>query len=218
MSYELKTLVDDRGEAAKEDLLRTLKASNFSIDKRIGAGIEAILDIDPLKYAYTGENSERYWNAVKSALTESGYSWEEATIFVKACYLLHDNYGDIVAQMIEDSFIPGAEIEISDPPPQVREYMRDDNIYMFTLNGYSYDPEDMWEKEVGAIDDFQPKEIILPAFVAPLYLTMFSISLLGDPGGGDILDTIAHHLKKAARKINRAWRKTKKFIKKLIKW
>lgn len=218
MSYELKTLVDDRGEAAKEDLLRTLENSNFKIDKRIGVGIEAILDIDPLEYAYTGDDSERYWSAVKSALLESEYSWEEADIFVQACMSLQDEYGDIVAQMIEDSIIPGAEIEISDPPPEVREYMRGDNLYMFTISESFYDREEVWEKEEGVIKDFQPKELILPAFVAPLYLTMFAISLLGDSGGGDILETIVHHLKKAARKINRAWKKTKKFIKKIFSW
>lgn len=218
MSYELKVLVNDRGEAAKEDLLQVLEDKNFTIDERIGVGIEAILDIDPLKYAYTGENSERYWSAVKSALSESKYSFEEADIFVKACMSLQDKYGDIVAQMIEDSFIPGAEIEISDPPPEVREYKRNDNLYMFNISEISYDREEVWEREEGEIKDFKSEEIILPAFVAPLYLTMFVISLLGDSGGGDILDTIAHHLKKTARKINNAWKKTKKFIKKIFKW
>lgn len=216
MSFELKTLVDDRGEAAKEDLLATLKNSNFKVDKRIGVGIEAILDIDPFKYSYTGDDPERYWSAVKSALLESEYSWDEADIFVRACMSLQDKYGDIVAQLIEDSFIPGAEIEIPDPPPEVREYMRDDNLYMFAISEGFYDREEVWEREEGVIEDFKPKELILPAFVAPLYLTMFVISLLGDSGGGDILDTIVHHFKKTARKINRAWRKTKKFIKKIF--
>lgn len=216
MSYKLKTMVDDRGEAAREDLRAMLDSAKFPIDARLSQATEAILEIDPGKYAYTGKSDERYWSAVRSCLIEAGYDGDQAGEFIEACIALNDRFGDIVAEMIEEGFIPGAPIRVSNPPPEIREYMEGDDLYIFTAASFSYDPEEMWEQEEGVIEDFTADELILPAFVAPLFLTLFALSLLGDSGGGKIFDTLVHHAKKVARKINRAMKKFRKWIKKVF--
>lgn len=49
MSYKLKTMVDDRGEAAREDLRAMFDSAKFPIDARLSQATEAILEIDPGK-------------------------------------------------------------------------------------------------------------------------------------------------------------------------
>ncbi len=56
--------------------------------------------------------------------------------------------------MIEEGFIPGAPIRVSNPPPEIREYMVGDDLYIFTAASFSYDPEETWEQEEGVIEDF----------------------------------------------------------------
>lgn len=216
MSYKLKTMVDDRSEAARADLDAMLNSAKFPIDGRLSRATEAILEIDPVKYAYTGKSDDRYWSAVKYCLIAEGYNDDQANAFIQACINLNDKFGDIVAEMIEEGFVPGMPVRVSNPPPEMREYMGDDHLYIFTAASFSYDPGEMWEQEEGVIEDFTADELILPAFVAPLFLTLFTLSLLGDSGGGKIFDTLVHHAKKVARKINRAMKKIRKWIKKVF--